>query len=281
MTHVHCRRPLNLALSVLVAFGLVTAAGAATTGPEAAAEAATVVRGADVSWPNCPQDRTKPPDPLRGKPMPSGSTRFVVVGVTGGHAFSRNDCLATQVAWAKQHHQLTAAYVVTSYPNSAQLKTYGAAGPYRGASLATRLRNVGWAQARSAVSTMQGAGLRTPMVWLDIEYMRRWPWSHDGMNNRAVVEGAMAAYRSAGMRIGFYSTQRQWKDILGGARYGAPEWHTAGSSSVTAALRACSSRSFQGGPTLVAQWWDAASDHDVLCPGRVPSGSVTRWFTRH
>ena len=86
------------------------------------------------------------------------------------------------------------------------------------------------------------------MVWLDIEYMRQWPWSHDGMNNRAVVEGAMAAYRSAGMRIGFYSTQRQWNDILGGARYGAPEWHTAGSSSFTAALRACSSRSFQGGP---------------------------------
>lgn len=286
MTVAHRRRPIDLALHVLIASGLLAGAAAAVAAPEASATTAptattAVERGADVSWPNCPQDRTRPPDPLRGKPMPTGATRFVVIGVTGGHAFSRNDCLATQVAWARQHHQLTAAYVVTSYPSAAQLASYGAAGPYRGTSLLTRLRNVGWAQARSAVATMRQAGLGTPMVWLDIEYMKLWPWSRSRTDNRAVVEGAVAAYRSAGLRVGFYSTQRQWNDILGVARYGAPEWHTAGATSAAAALRACTTRSFQGGPTLVAQWWDATTDHDVLCPGRVPSGSVTRWFTRY
>ena len=124
---------MHHALRVLVAVALMAEAAAAGSTPAAPAAAASVVRGADVSWPNCPQDPARPPDALRGKPMPGGDTRFVILGVTGGHAFSRNACLASQLAWAKRHHQLTAAYVVTTYPTAAQLKTYGkTGGPYRG-----------------------------------------------------------------------------------------------------------------------------------------------------
>lgn len=282
MKHAHRRRPATLALRALAALALVAGTGAATTAASTIpAEAATIVRGADVSWPECPKGMGIPSRPTEGKPMPGAANRFVVLGLTNGPAFSRNPCLANQVVWAKRHHQLTAAYAVTTFPTTAQLASYGSKGPYGVRSVTARLRNVGWAQAKLAVTTMRAAALTTPIVWMDIEEYPVAPWSKNRTNNRAVLEGAMAAYRNSGLRVGFYSTRYQWNVIVGAARYGAPEWHTAGQTSMSAALRGCSARSFQGGPTIMAQWWDAVSDHDLLCPGRVPSASVTRWFTRY
>ena len=37
--------------------------------------------------------------------------------------------------------------------------------------------------------------------------------------------------------------------------------------------------SVQGGPILVAQWWDTKRDHDLLCPRARTGAAVQRMFT--
>ena len=85
----------------------------------------------------------------------------------------------------------------------------------------------------------------------------------------------MAAYR-ARVRIGFYSTQRQWTTSSGRplrAPGGAPR------AASSRQRWACSTRSFQAGPRS-SRRGAALSDHDVLCPGRI-APLRQPWFTRY
>jgi hypothetical protein len=95
-----------------------------------------------------------------------------------------------------------------------------------------------------------------------------------------VLGGAVAAYRQAGLRVGFYSTPSMWRDIVGPVRYRFPEWRTAGLSTRRGALAKCRRDSFQGGPAVIAQWYTARQDFDVLCPGHPADQVLRRYFTR-
>jgi hypothetical protein len=216
------------------------------------------IRGGDVSWPQCGRDR----------PMPLGRS-FVVVGLTNGPAFQENPCVERQVRWARQHHLHTGAYAVASYPSRPELRRHGRHGPFSPRTLIGRLRNVGFAEARRAVATMHRVGLHPPLVWVDVEPAVRRPWSHRPRLNAAVVHGVVHGYRHAGHRVGFYSTAKLWRQIVGEVRYRAPEWRTAGPSSPHDALARCRQprSSIQGGRPILAQWWTTAHDHDALCPG--------------
>ena len=111
---------------------------------------------------DCPQDRSKPPDPLRGKPMPSGSTRFVVVGVTGGHAFSRR-LSRDAVAWAATTSSRPPTWWRAIRTLLLDLRAAGPTGArHSPPDCATWL-----GPGTGAVATMQEPGCRTPMVWLD------------------------------------------------------------------------------------------------------------------
>lgn len=229
----------------------------------------SLVRGGDVSWPNCPRSAVVGARHGLGLPMPTSDSRFVVLGLTFGPAFTANPCLAAQVRWARSRHLWTGAYAVVSYPTAAQLARYGGTG-----TLDQRLRRVGAAMAAADLRTLRATGLRVPRVWVDVEPVRGLPWSGRTASNRSLVLGALAGFRAGGVRVGLYSYAYGWRQITGGMQVpGVPTWVPAGAG-WSQALARCSQRSFSGAPVWMGQFSDGTRDHDVTCPG--VSGSRTR-----
>lgn len=237
--------------------------------------------GRDISWPQCPPHVGI--KELRGlaQPMPEPGVRFVIIGLTNGRAFTPNPCLRKHLRWVRKHHVWASAYAFTTYPTRGQLHRLGKRGPYERRSLHARLRNAGYAAARYNIRTMQRHGFVTPHVWLDVEESSSRPWSRRVDRNRAVVQGWVRAYRDAGYTVGFYSTINIWAEILGRTRFGLPEWRTAGPDTARAALGRCSERSFQGGPAVVAQWWNSRRDFDRMCPGYTHPEKMAKFFHQY
>ena len=242
-----------LALVVLAVVALLGETAHAVTTPDLR----TAVHGADVSWPNCPKGMGIPQRPTEGAPMPTASSRFVVLGLTNGPGFTPNPCLVSQIRWVRARHLWLGAYSVVSYPTAAQLQRYGGSG-----SLATRLFRVGVAQARTNAVNLRHAGVaRVPMVWVDVEPVRGWPWSTRATANNAVLDGVLAEYRALGIRVGIYSYRTGWQEITGGRRLPSlPTW---------VPLSSCGKASFSGGPVWMTQTTSGSADLDVTCPGRV------------
>ena len=264
---------------------LVLAAGALVAPQTAVADPPTVPRkGADISWPNCPKGMGIKSRRTQGLPMPKKHARFVVIGLTNGPGFYPNPCIARQVRWAEERGIHVGVYAMTTYPKRRQLRRYGDQGPWPTGSLKGRLRNAGYAQARFNLATMQRVGLTNTFIWIDVEPYPVAPWTGNRTRNRAVLGGVMRGYREAGMEMGLYTSPNSWRSIIGTKRYGLPEWRTAGGhpwsrTHYGSARRMCRASSVQGGPVLMAQWWDTRRDYDLLCKrGRTPQ-TVDKIFT--
>jgi len=191
------------------------------------------------------------------------SASFVVVGLTDGGSFRANPCLARQVASAKARHLWVGAYAISTHPTSAQLTRYGGTG-----TLLARLRRVGAAQAGFNLATMARVGLRSPMVWVDVEPRTRSPWSASAANNNAVIDGVIAGYEAAGVRAGIYSYNKAWKAITGGRVLpGVPTWVPVGHDGKAAASATCHVASYAGSKPWLTQWTDGVRDYNLTCPG--------------
>src|SRR4029079_6515030 len=125
----------------------------------------------------------------------TAAAQFVEIGLTNGAGYAVNPCLVSQVAWAKAHHVHTAAHAMTTFPWPRQLAAHGFRGPFTGASLASRLANTGFVQARFNVTSMGRAGLVSPMVWVDVEPAGTALWTKNLVANKAVIDGALHGYR--------------------------------------------------------------------------------------
>jgi hypothetical protein len=238
------------------------------------------VLGGDVSWPQCPKGMGIPQKQGQGSPMPISGARFVILGLTNGPGFYPNPCLASQVEWVRSRGLMAAAYSVISTPEQRHLAAYGRTGPYDGRTRLGALSNVGYQQARFNLDTMRGAGLRSPIIWLDVEPVPEFDWPPDPTANAAVVRGAARGYTDAGFAIGAYSTQALWAHVVGDLRLGIPEWRAAGQTSRAEALRRCGpDRMFQGGPSVLGQWVEAGRDLNLTCPGI--SANLGRWFHQY
>ena len=270
------RRSLAMAASG-VALGSVALLGSVPAG----AVVANRVVGADISWPQCPKGTGIPTRQGEDKPMPAAGVDDVVVGLTNGPGFFRNPCLVDEVRWMKGHHVWSAAYAMTTYPSAARVRRYGDTGPHPHRQLAGKLWNTGYAQAGFNVATMKDVGLESPFVWVDVEPYPVSPWTRSTTNNAAVVRGAVRGYEDAGYRVGFYSTQSLWHQVVGGLHYGYPEWRTAGQTSMSAAQDKCSHDAIQGGPAVMAQWWGPRRDFDVMCPGYSRAARLRTYFHRY
>ena len=236
--------------------------------------------GADISWPQCPKGMGIPQKRTEGAPMPTSAAKFVVLGLTNGPSFVANPCLEDQVQWVKDRHLLAAAYSVVSYPDAATLQQLRGSGPFPGGTRLGGLRNVGYQAARFNLDTMRRAGLRSPVVWIDVEPVTGFDWSGDVTANAAVVQGMERGYRDGGVRIGYYSIGSLWTRVVGPLRTGAPEWRPAGARGLGEALNRCGPDwSFGGGPGVVGQWIEDGRDRDVTCPGAVPD--LRRWFHQY
>ena len=191
------------------------------------------------------------------------SASFAVLGLTDGGSLRANPCLARQVASVKSRHLWAGAYAVSTYPTSAQLTRYGGTG-----TLTVRLRRFGAARAGFNLTTMARAGLRSPMVWVDVEPRTPSPWSASAVNNNAVIDGVIARYKAAGVRAGIYSYDKAWKAITG-ARVlpGVPTWVPVGHKSRAVAAATCAAASYAGSKPWLTQWTDGVRDYDLTCPG--------------
>lgn len=239
------------------------------------------VVGADISWPQCPKGTGIPTRQGEDKPMPAADADFVVVGLTNGPGFTPNPCLADEVRWMKEHHVWAGAYAMTTYPSATRIRRHGDTGPHHHRRLVGKLWNTGYAEAAFNVAVMEGVGLESPFVWVDVEPYPVSPWTRNRTNNAAVVRGAVRGYQDAGYRVGFYSTQSLWEQVVGGLHYGYPEWRTAGQTSMSSALYKCSHYAIQGGPALMAQWWGPLRDFDVMCPGYARDAQLRTYFHRY
>ncbi len=238
------------------------------------------VLGADVSWPQCPPGMGIPQKRSHGAPMPVDAARYVIIGLTNGPAFYPNPCLKSQTDWVRSRNLLAGAYSVISYPEQRHFDAYKNKGPYDGSTRLGALSNVGYQQAVFNLANMKRAGLRSPVIWLDVEPVPDFDWPRDLAANAAVVKGAARGYTDGGFRIGAYSTQALWQHVVGDLRLGIPEWRAAGQTSRAEALRRCGvDRMFQGGEAVLGQWVEADRDMNVTCPGA--SIDLLRWFHQY
>jgi hypothetical protein len=253
---------LVLSVSASSASPVTVAAPAGALGPAAPG---TTAYGNDISWPQCPKGGGG-----YGLPGPMATATFVVLGLTDGGSFRANPCLARQVASVRTSHLWTGAYAVSTYPTSAELTRYGGSGP-----LLVRLGRVGAAEAGFNIATMARVGLRSPMVWVDVEPRTKSPWSGSAVNNNAVIDGVIARYRAAGLRAGIYSYDKAWRSITG-ARVmpGEPTWVPVGHQGREAARATCAVASYAGSKPWLTQWTDGPRDYNLTCPG------VTGWTAR-
>lgn len=236
--------------------------------------------GADVSWPQCPRGLGIPEKRTLGLPMPLDTAEYVVLGLTNGPGFVANPCLAAQVAWVRDRGLMASAYAVGSFPDADTVARHAGSGPFDGTTPLGALGNTGYQQARYNTSGMLLTGLRTPIVWIDVEPVPSFPWSGDREANAAVVRGLARGYREAGYRIGVYSTPFLWQAVVGDLRLGVPEWRAAGQTSMEEALSRCGEDwVIQGGRAVLGQWVADQRDHNVTCPGI--SADLGAWFHQY
>jgi hypothetical protein len=216
--------------------------------------------GYDISWPQCSGSAAGV--------VPPGDPPYVIVGLTDGTGAAPNPCLDDQVAWAREHGTRIGVYLVAAYPSAAQLAAADD-GPLAqcGAKQACRLRNVGAAEAAQAMSTIRGADIHPPLVWVDVEFRSDGPWSHHVAANLAVLQGIARGLRSARMRFGVYTTPLMWTDITGNYPLQVPNWLPTGDRSPRHARALCE-RTATGGPTWLVQY-TRTLDEDLTC--RTPS----------
>jgi len=205
--------------------------------PWPAVPAATVPPlGYDVSHPQC--RKALPPD-----------GGFAIVGVTGGHPFSSNQCVGEQLAWAFKKHG-HAVYVNSGYPGTGDPVAYG-----------TAIAND--AVAREHAHTRRG----TTMWWLDVETANT--WNGTAQQNATVLDAMASQLQHLGARVGIYSTPAMWAQIAGDWAPGLPIWYATGPGTAGSAAAACGN-AFAGSPAAVVQWVEKTAlgvfDHNLVCP---------------
>lgn len=236
------------------------------------------VIGADAGWPQCPKGMGIPEKKAHGGPMPLEDSEYVILGLTNGPSFTPNPCLADQVQWVRERDMLIAGYAVHSYPSAEELARYGGQGPFDAGTELGRLANVGYQQSKFDLATMREAGMRSPIIWLDVEPVPDYDWSSDKRANAAVFRGAARAIRDAGLDVGAYSTQYLWDAVVGDFTLGGvPEWRAAGQTSQAEALERCKDEhAFQGGIAIMGQWVQYDRDRNITCPDA--KGHLTDYF---
>ncbi|MEO9254484.1 MAG: hypothetical protein ABI305_03020 [Tepidiformaceae bacterium] len=207
-------------------------------------------RGVDVSWPQCP-----------GNQIPAGEANFVIVGVNGGKAFTRNECFKAQFNWATTGNVKPQLYTnVNGVPASYHNPLCDAPGP---SGIACNAYHYGWASSIDAVGFAESQQGYAQIYWLDVETMNY--WTSDNWTNAWTVRGAIEGLQSMGKTVGIYSTPYQWGLIAGNYAPQLPVW-TAGAEDLTEAQGRCTSRyEFGGGKVALVQYVQGNFDNNFAC----------------
>ena len=209
--------------------------------------------GWDVSWPQC------------GKRLPGGPRGYAIIGVTDGHLFDLNPCLAEQHRWSIRSGSLGGLYVNVNWPSRAVEPELAArmARNCDGADLDCQLYQWGYQGVAHAFAGATARHVSSPMWWLDVETANR--WSGDKRRNALIVQGAIDALRKRGVAVGVYSTSYQWGVIVGDFAPGLPNW-IAGPNDAADAAEACRvGPTFGGGSAWMVQYPHHGFDGNLMC----------------
>ncbi|SCX55458.1 hypothetical protein SAMN03159343_3283 [Klenkia marina] len=237
--------------------------------------------GHDVSYPQC------------GQELPADSA-FGIVGVNGGVATTVNPCLADQLAWAAALPGSPGLQVYVNTANPGQLDprppTWPSSGesPY-GACAGDPGPACSWVYGRTRAAVdihafLLPAAARAGVAvvpadlvwWLDVETMNTWQTGSAAAraNNRVTLEGMVSYLAETGARVGLYSTDRQWGEIVGWVPSGSPlheldSW-LAGALDPVGAAELCGLPPLTGGGSVVLAQFvteldDVPLDHDLPC----------------
>ena len=254
--------------------------GAAIFAMPGTASAATTV-GYDVSYPQC------------GSSLPRDRA-FAVVGVNGGLSTKANPCLASQLSWAWGSSGSVPAqpkaqlYLNTANPGEIRtaVSTWPTTGstPYGtcdGGNSTACSWEYGWERAQNSVLNFFTPAAREGRVdgsvsrytwWLDVETTNTWQsGSSDALaRNRATLEGMTAYLVDRGGRVGIYSTNQQWAQIVGSVPAsstlaGRDSW-LAGATSLNSARSYCSRPPLvPGGRVTLTQYIQGGLDRNYSC----------------
>ncbi|MGI8685773.1 MAG: hypothetical protein ACR2MO_11935 [Acidimicrobiales bacterium] len=229
------------------------ASGVGSAVPEAGAGRLMSTFGWDVSWPQC------------DKPLPSGRHGYAVIGVTDGHLWDINPCLAAQHRWSTRGGTLGGLYVNVNWPSVAAEPGVAAqmADRCAGDDKACQMYQWGYQGVQHAVDQATARHVSAPMWWLDVETANR--WSGDKALNTRIVQGAIDALQEREIEVGIYSTWYQWGVIVGDFAPGLPNW-VAGPDNVEEAAEACrSGPTFGGGVAWMVQYPYQGFDGNLMC----------------
>lgn len=223
--------------------------------PVATAASSTYTHGFDISWPQC--------NGRSASHLPGGRQAYVILGLTNGTGHTVNPCLRSQLRWARAHHAKTGGYVVASFPSRRQRLRAGHRA-HCGGRVYCRLLHDGANQATDALRTIRRVHMRSPMVWLDVEFRSTHSWLRHKRYNRAVIEGMVTRLRRAHKRFGVYTTGYMWRHIVGHYRLRVPQWLPSGRSSARRTKPMCR-QTATGGRTWLVQY-TRHLDEDLTCP---------------
>jgi hypothetical protein len=245
------------------------------------ASAAPTTTGYDVSYPQC--ETSLPRDPA-----------FAVIGVNGGLSTRTNPCLSQQLSWASassgavRSQPKAQLYLNTANPGQVvpMVGTWPSAGstPYGTCTGSNSLAcswQYGWERAQNSVVSFFTPAARAARVdssptrytwWLDVETTNSWQsGSADALaRNRATLEGMTSYLLSRGGRVGFYSTNQQWSQIVGAVPTGSvlagrDSW-LAGATTLAGAKNNCSRPALvPRGRVTLTQYVVDDLDHNHSC----------------
>ncbi len=230
--------------------------------PTTASAAAPTRIGYDVSYPQC------------GESLPSARA-FAIIGVNGGLSTKSNPCLSAQLSWAWRSNGSVSSqpkaqlYLNTANPGQviSRVSTWPTSGttPYGecgGTNSMACSWEYGWQRASNSILSFFEPAAQEAQVdsspssyvwWLDVETTNTWQTgSSDALaRNRATIEGMTASIIARGGRVGLYSTNQQWAQIVGSVPSTSnlasrPSW-LAGSTSLSDARADCRNRALTPG----------------------------------
>src|SRR5476651_1577255 len=117
-----------------------------------------------ISYPQCPHY------------FPNYEYEFGIIGVNGGKAFTRNDCLFEEYYWAKKAKIDASLYMNLNYP-SGDTETLGLFGPKNGCGKNQRIchaYNYGYNAAKDAYQYALSEFANSNMWWVDVETANTW-----------------------------------------------------------------------------------------------------------
>jgi hypothetical protein len=217
-------------------------------------------RGYDVSYPQCNQT------------LPEARAH-AIIGVNRGRPFTQNPCLFSEYAWATLADMPPSLYMNISgaLGSTADRGNTGPLGDCASDDTPCIAFNYGFNAAQDAYDYANSVDAVSQHWWLDVETANSW-YSDTDYNSRA-VQGAASFLALSGVSVGVYSTNYQWRLLMGDYVPELPTWYATATGYAGAPGYCHNAYNFAGGGIWLIQYW-GEFDENYAC-GEIPPDTPT------